>query len=160
MAKLQCSAYIVNAMKQVKPLLPNIGLGHTLAQRVKQLREYRNMTVKDLARWSRFSINRIDDIESGIETWLSASDRQLLCKALVVEPSLLEEVEVRSSSTDLKALEIARYDLAQFVLRGDRDLKCPLCYGSLKCSIQDALDLDGNPVRLPKAFCFNCPFVL
>lgn len=147
-------------MRQVKPLPPNIGLGQTLAQRVKQLREHRNMTVKDLARWSRFSMNRIEDIESGIETWLSSSDRQLLCKALVVEPFLLEEVEVRSSSIDSKALEIARYDLAQFILRGDCDLKCPLCGGSLRCSIQDAFDLEGNPVRLPKAFCISCPFVL
>jgi transcriptional regulator with XRE-family HTH domain len=147
-------------MRQVKPLHADITLSTTLAQRVKQLREYRNMTVRDLARWSRFSINRIEDIEAGVETWLSSADRQLLCKALVVEPYLLEEVEVRNFLTDSKPLEIARYDLAQFVLRGDPSLKCPLCEADLQCSIQEGFDIEGNPIKLPKAFCRTCPFVL
>jgi transcriptional regulator with XRE-family HTH domain len=147
-------------MRQLKPLEVDIALGTTLAQRVKQLREYRNMTVKDLARWSRFPINRIEDIESGIETWLSSAERQLLCKALVIEPSLLEEVEVRGFLNDSKQLEIVRYDLSQFVLRGDSNLRCPLCAEPLQCSIQEGFDLEGDPIRLPKAFCRSCPFVL
>ncbi len=84
----------------------------------------------------------------------------MLSKALGVEPELLEEVEVRSNMHDAKALEIACYDLAQYVLRGDHNLKCPVCMGALKCSIQDAFDLEGMPIKLSKAFCTQCPFVL
>jgi transcriptional regulator with XRE-family HTH domain len=148
-------------MRQVKPIPPNMGLGETLAQRVRQLREFRNMTLKDLARWSRFSLSRLEDIESGLEIWFSAPDRQMLSKALGVEPVLLEEVEAKvNRSHDEKSLEIACYDLAQFILRGDSNLKCPVCNGLLKCSIKDAFDLEGIPIRLPKAFCTCCPFVI
>ena len=83
-------------MRQLRPLPSSLELAPTLAQRIAQLRDLRNMTQMDVARRTRFSLQRIEDIESGIETWLSATDRQLLAKALCVEPVLLQEVEARN----------------------------------------------------------------
>src|SRR5262249_23206631 len=76
-------------VKEGRPLPSSFQLEPTLAQRVRQLREFRNMTVKDLAKLSRFKISRLEEIELGFENWLSSSDRQLLAKALSVEPSVL-----------------------------------------------------------------------
>ena len=135
-------------------------LASTLAQRVFQLREFRNITLRDLARLCRFSPQRIEDIEAGMETWLSATDRQLLAKALGVEPSLLLEVEVRLHEEGSKEFDRQCQDIYKAILMGERDLLCPRCQGTLRCSIQEALDMEGAPMRLPKAFCMKCPFVL
>ena len=118
------------------------------------------MTVRDLAKASRFSIQRVEDIESGMETWLSASDRQLLAKALNIEPQLLQEVETRSPLQPTKEAIQANDQLIDSILQGVRDLACPNCGSTLKCSVQDALDIEGNPTQFAKAFCVNCPFIL
>lgn len=136
-------------------------LAPTLAQRVFQLREMRNMTVKDLGRLSRFGISRIEDIEAGVETWLSASDRQLLARALSIEPILLQEVEgqrLETASDDEKAK--IQEDLAEKILQGMKEQSCPNCGSPLKCSIEHGLDLDGHVTDFAKAFCLKCPFVL
>jgi len=117
------------------------------------------MTVLDLSRLSRFSPPRIEDIESGIETWLSFTDRQILAKALAVEPSLLQEVESRHVDEESPDFERALRDLEARVINGARDLPCPRCGQPLRCSLQDGYDLDGLPIRFAKAFCTRCPFV-
>lgn len=147
-------------MTRLKPLPPSLKIPSTLAQRVFQLREYRNLTVRDLAKSCRFSVQRIEDIEAGIETWLSTMDRQLLAKALSVEPNFLLESEVRPQAEGNEGFTRQCQDIYSAILAGQRDLICPACQGPLKCSIQDALDLEGVPMRLPKAFCLKCPFVL
>ena len=125
------------AKKELKPLHLACNLAPSLAQRVFQIREMRNLTVKDLAKMSRFPVGRIEDIESGVETWLSASDRQLLARALSVEPLLLQEVEGRrldSASADEK-LKI-QVELAEKIMQGLKEQACPNCGGSLKCRLQ------------------------
>lgn len=138
-------------------------LANSLAQRVAQLREFRNMTLRDLAKASRFDIKRLEEIESGMETWFSSTERQLLAKALAVEPALLQEVERRSKpdageENELGSTEMPRLNKA--ILNGARDLECPNCGGILKCSIQEGFDLDGQPIQFAKAFCLKCPFIL
>ena len=149
------------AKKELKPLHLTCDLAPTLAQRVFQIRQMRNFTVKDLAQMSRFGIERIEDIESGVETWLSASDRQLLARALSVEPVLLLEVEAKrlDNASDEEKLK-AQEDLAEKILKGMKEQTCPNCGGSLKCSIEHGLDLDGRVQEFAKAFCLKCPFVL
>ncbi len=149
------------AKKELKPLQLVCDLAPTLAQRVFQIRQMRNLTVLDLAKISRFGVTRIEDIESGVETWLSASDRQLLARALNVEPLILQEVEAKrlenaSEEEKLKTQE----DLAEKILKGMKEQTCPNCGGSLKCSIEHGLDLDGRVQEFAKAFCLKCPFVL
>jgi transcriptional regulator with XRE-family HTH domain len=149
------------AKKEPKPLQLVCDLAPTLAQRVFQIREMRNLTVKDLAKLSRFSVSRIEDIESGVETWLSASDRQLLARALNVEPVLLLEVEAKrlDSASEEEKLKV-HTELAEKILTGLREASCPNCGGSLKCSVEHGLDLDGKVQEYAKAFCLKCPFVL
>lgn len=145
--------------RQFRPLPENVSLEPTLARRVNQLREFRNMTVRDLAKVTKLTVQRIEDIEGGLETWLSTTDRQLLAKALVVEPNLLQEVETRQTGMDSEVRYSAE-NLAEQILAGNRDLTCPNCAGALRCSVQHAFDLDGNPTAFAKAFCVKCPFVL
>jgi transcriptional regulator with XRE-family HTH domain len=144
---------------QFKPLPSDIVLATTLARRVGQLRDFRNMTIKDLGKLSRLGEQRIEDIEAGLETWLSVTERQLLAKALVVEPYLIQEVESKPPADDEQA-EDAHARLVQAILRGARDLECPNCGGTLRCSVADALDIEGQPTRFAKAYCMKCPYVL
>jgi transcriptional regulator with XRE-family HTH domain len=154
-----------SGMKQLRPIPSQMTLAPTLAQRVNQLRDFRNMTVKDVARAARFTVKRVEDIESGIETWLSSSDRQLLARALSVDPALLQEVEerviaghqVRESHMFNQA---TNRQLCESILDGLRELECPDCGGTLKCSIQEGIDIEGRPILFPKAFCMKCPFTL
>lgn len=150
-------------MKQVGPLPKDVQLADSLAQRVHQLRELRNMTIKDLAKSTRFGIKRIEEIETGMETWFSVTDRQLLAKALVVEPALLEEVEARVSEPEINyrpVPEAIKRDLAAAILEGAERLRCPVCGENLKCSIQHAFDIEDKPVDLARAHCLRCPFIL
>src|SRR5262249_19088297 len=93
--------------KHFRPIPSTMKLADTLAQRVGQLREFRNMTVRDLAKASRFDVRRLEEIESGMETWFSSTERQLLAKALSVEPALLLEVERRSKPSVIEETELA-----------------------------------------------------
>jgi transcriptional regulator with XRE-family HTH domain len=138
-------------------------LADSLAQRIAQLREFRNMTVRDLATASRFDPRRLEDIEAGMETWFSTTERQLLAKALSVEPALLKEVEKRSKPGLTDENELSSDDsqqLSRAILSGARDLECPHCGDILKCSVQEGRDLEGRPIHFAKAFCLKCPFIL
>ncbi len=148
------------AMKQHGPIPKTIELAPTLAQRLLQLRELRNMTVRDLARSTRFGIKRIEDIQSGLETWLSAADRQVLAKALTVEPALIEEVEVRADRHLSNVPETVMHDLSEAILERVDKLNCPVCGNALNYSLQNGFDINGNPMQLPRANCTQCPFVL
>ncbi len=153
-------------MPQFKALPSNFRtiLAPSLAQRVNQLRQFRNMTVQDLAKASRFPIDRIEDLEAGLETWLSASDRQLLANALGIEPSLLQAVEARASTNKTKESlaynEQVVQQISATILNGGKDLECPDCGSILKCNIQRGTDLEGYPIAYARAFCIRCPFVL
>ena len=148
-------------MKQIQPIPSTLTLAPTLAQRLLQLREFRNMTVRDLARQARFTPARVEDIESGLETWLSTTDRQKLARVLNVEPMLLQEVESkRGDNQSALDREVEHRRLAAAILSGSRDLECPDCGSTLRCSIQEGLDIEGKPIYFAKAFCTKCPFVL
>lgn len=137
-----------------------MALAPTLAQRVQQLRDFRNLTVRDLARLARFKPQRVEDIESGMETWLSSTDRQMLAKALNIEPYLLQEVEVRRDTGDSPEFIDECKRISESILLGAKTLECPRCRSTLRCTIQEALDIEGQPIRFPRAFCMKCPFVL
>lgn len=90
------------------------------------------MTVLDVAALANFPIKRIEDLEAGLETWLSSADRQRLSKALSIEPALLKEVEQRYN--DIAPLPVSHMldaataeNLARVILDGVENLKCPDC---------------------------------
>lgn len=146
-------------MRQYKPLPPDMVLAPTLARRLQQLRDFRNMTVRDLGKISRLGLQRVEDIEAGMETWLSVTDRQTLAKALAVEPVLLQEVEARPPADETDLLDESTR-IASEILHGVRELQCPNCGGTLRCGVQEALDIEGRPTMFAKAYCMKCPFVL
>ncbi len=140
-------------------------LAESLSQRVGQLRERLNMTVLDLAKHCRFSIEKIERIESGMDVWLSVTDRTILARALRVLPAVLQEVEADPSQIidSLKEENRTAHDLegmAAKILAGKKNIECPDCAATLKSSIEDAFDFEGNLVRLAHAYCPVCPFVL
>jgi transcriptional regulator with XRE-family HTH domain len=134
----------------------------TLARRVLQLREMRNLTLLDLSERSHFTVKRLEDIEAGLETWLSASDRQRLARALVVDAITLQEVEVRRALDKEDTVQYAAIlrEIADSVLTGARELTCPQCGNTLRCRVQEGLDIDGQPIYFAKAYCLKCPFTL
>lgn len=143
------------------PLPKSMSLSDTLAGRLQQIRDYRNMTRLDLSRSSRFSSQRIDDLESGLETWLSATDRQILAKSLGVEPGILQEVEYRPNLPQNAGRRKEVVDaMVEAILNGADELECPDCGHIAKCSIRSGFDLDDKEIFFPKAFCLKCPFVL
>lgn len=152
-------------MKQFKPLPQNLKLAPTLARRLVQVREIRNMTVVDVAAMANFPTKRVEDLEAGLETWLSSADRQKLCRALSIDPIMLKEVEQRPSEVAplpvSHMLDAATAEkLARDVLDGVENLKCPDCGAPLKTNVIDGFDMDGHPTQFPKAFCSKCPYVL
>jgi hypothetical protein len=152
-------------MKQFRQLPSNIKLAPTLARRLVQVREIRNMTVVDVAAHANFPIKRIEDLEAGLETWMSSTDRQKLAKALSIEPGLLKEVEERHK--DIAPLPVSHMldaetaeNLARDILDGVENLKCPDCGQPLRTNVIDGFDMDGHPTQFAKAFCTKCPYVL
>lgn len=151
-------------MTRITRLFPkDMELKPTLAGRVNQIREFRNLTIRDLAKDTRFTASRIEDIESGLETWLSSSDRQILATALRIDPQILKEVESRAIEEEPTVTEVSREvleDLADAILHGEREIKCPRCKTTMVCSVQEGIDLEENQIYLPMAYCPQCPFVL
>jgi len=151
-------------MKQVGPLPKTLILANSVAQRIHQLRELRNMTIRDLAKSTKFGIKRIEEIETGLETWFSATDRQLLAKALSIEPALIEEVEQRyeqNLNIDYRPIpEAIKADLERAILSGAKTLQCPACGNSLRCNVQHGFDINEQPIQLARAHCTLCPFIL
>lgn len=117
------------------------------------------MTRKDLSRYSRLKEEKIEDIEAGVETWLSVVERQLLAKALSIEPILLQEVETRPNlgAETMYAVEI---ELGKKILDGTTEMECPQCGGTLNCRVEQGYDIQGNVIKMAKAFCLNCAYTL
>jgi hypothetical protein len=146
--------------KQFKFLPSTVKLADTLAQRICQLRELRNMSVRDLAKATRFPVQRVEDIEAGLETWFSTTERQLIARALVVEPGVIKEVERKPSIDKDQVTPEILEALSSSILKGSRDLECPICGSTLKCNVQEGIDLEDRPIYFARAFCTKCPFVL
>lgn len=135
----------------------------TLAQFVAQRRRMLNLSIEELAKSSRFPAKRIEAIESGVEIWLSVTDRAILSKALRVYPADLREVE--ASPEELWKVEIQDRErqveeLGERILAGEVNLPCPNCGGVLKCTVESAFDHDGLPAEYARAYCPVCPFSL
>lgn len=50
--------------------------------------------------------------------------------------------------------------ISNAIIHGARELECPDCGSTLRCSVQEGTDIEGRPIRLAKAFCMKCPFIL
>ena len=138
---------------------PQKDLPKTLASRVSYLRDGRRLHIAELAHQARVSIELIEDIEAGIETWLPTSVRQRIARVLKVDPNILEEVEVKNEiNEDKKIPEELVERIKDQILNGENKFTCPSCKSNLKVWIQEGFDLNGNLVKSPKAHCTVCIF--
>ena len=138
-------------------------LPKTLASRVSFLRNGRRLHIAELAYQAKVSMEFIEDIEAGIETWLPTSVRQRIARVLKVDPFILEEVEVKNkASEDLSKTPPAELieRIQEEILSDVQDIKCPLCGNKIKSWIQDGLDLNGLPIKSVKGHCTVCVFQL
>ena len=138
-------------------------LPKTLASRVSYIRNIRRLHIAELSQQSRVSVELLEDIEAGIETWLPTSIRQRIARVLKVDPNILEEVEIKIINKDVfpknPPFELLER-LQDEILSGNKDLKCPQCQSPLKTWIQEGLDLNGISVKSAKAHCTVCIFQL
>lgn len=134
-------------------------LPKTLALRVQYFREKWNLSKEALASLSNVELALIDNIEEGIETFLSTTIRQRLSKTLKIPASTLKEVEKHPQKPQIP-LEKLEY-LKENILAGNiKNNKCPACGNILICKIITMYDLEDNPVEHAKARCSKCPFQL
>ena len=138
-------------------------LPKTLASRVSFLRNARRLHIAELAFQAKVSVDFLEDIESGIETWLPTSIRQRIARVLKVDPFILEEVEVKNEKeTQLpKAPPKELLErIQEEILSELKNIKCPVCGSLMKTWVQDGFDLNGNPVKSAKGHCTVCVFQL
>ncbi len=139
------------------------GLPKTLASRVSFIRNTRRIHIADLSLRAKVSIELLEDIEAGIETWLSTSVRQRIARVLKVDPIILEEVELKNTNVENfpkdPPLELTER-IQEEILSGVKDIKCPVCGKPLRVWIQEGLDLNGNQAKSAKAHCTECVYQL
>lgn len=139
------------------------GLPSTLGSRILYLRNARHIHIAELSYQARVSIGFLEDIEAGIETWLSTSIRQRIARVLKVDPNVLEEVEIKKSNTNVD-MRNPPYEvierIQEQILLGDSNILCPMCKSPLKVWIQEGFGLNGEPIKSPKGHCTMCVFQL
>ncbi len=116
----------------------------TLANRILALRNLNNLSIAELSKLTKIKIQQLEDIESGLDTWLSVVVRQKLANALKVEPVIIQEVEFQSYQ-DIKYI--------------DKET-CPTCNLKLIKKTYHGLDHNSLDIELVKYFCPKCPYVI
>ncbi len=139
------------------PALPD-----TLATRLQHLREVRGWTPRRLAESALLSETLIQDLESGLETFLAPAVRQKLARALRVRPSVLQEVERRPeiSADTLRPIPHATaLDLME-AIQADTTRKyfCPACGALLQVRTFTRRDLHDHEFEAYKVHCTKCLF--
>lgn len=148
-------------MKKHKKVSSEIKV-ETLAQLIQQLRELRGITRQRLADLAQIPVNQLEDIESGIELFLSPATRQKLARILKTAPATIQALEkqpVLSSVNNLSTEGRERY--AEEILHfPDRPHACPVCGEVMTVRLFHRRDLEDNPILEVKAHCKNCLFIL
>jgi transcriptional regulator with XRE-family HTH domain len=128
----------------------------SLAQFVSQRREKIGLSTSGLAKKCHLGVDVIERIESGEELFLATTVRQSLAKGLRCS---LDEIKVLEKSFDNKISDISTVEaLKEKILKGVKDLRCPLCGSPLKTRIAKMYDLEDNLMLHPKAVCTKCVF--
>lgn len=135
-------------------------LPDTLAKRVSFLRNSRGIHIFELSKRARVSVDFIEQIEAGIETWLSISIRQRISRVLKVDPNILEEVEKKIVSPEIlkKIPDSVIKKIKQKIMDGEKNTPCPACGKPMRVWVQEGFDLIGNSTSSPKGYCRSCIF--
>jgi len=145
-----------------KPSLPN-----TLAQRVQWLRLQRQLTVSQLAQKALLTIHLLEEIEAGIQLFLSPVERQRLARVLKVPTQTLLDVEKPPEMVGHSAVveENISSDTQEVLLfrilqKPDASYDCPQCQQPLIVRQFQRLDVNDQPVTVLKIHCSQCLFRL
>lgn len=139
------------------------GLPATLAGRVRFWRERRMLSPELLALKSHLPLRLIEDIESGLETFLSPATRQRLARALHIQADRIREVEKppQAPLCETASLRQAGFNLHEAILRDpSASHPCPACGAPLNIRLFERRDLHGSPLEVIKASCVACLFRL
>jgi len=138
-------------------------LPHTLAERIRFLREKRFLTPAALALRAQVPLKTIEDIEAGIELFLAPSLRQRLSKILQVRPADIRDVEKPPSVpfSEIAAMQEKSKILHEDIMADpDGEHVCPCCGASMLVRMFERRDLHNRPFLAMKANCTQCLFRL
>jgi transcriptional regulator with XRE-family HTH domain len=137
----------------------------TLAERIRFLREQRLLTIPLLAHKVHLSSRQIEDIESGIELFLSPAIRARLAGALHVTPACIKAVEkipdgVAPSldSATSRSESLSLYEAILIDPEANHD--CPECCAQLRVQTFERRDFNDKPLLVIKVHCSQCLFRL
>jgi transcriptional regulator with XRE-family HTH domain len=133
----------------------------TLATRMQVWREKRMLTQATLAIKALIPIRLVEDIESGIELFLSPAIRQRLARVLQVRPDQIKALEKTPLPSIDAAMQAAGGSLYQAILANPEAPKtCPRCGEALTIRLFNRRDLQNRPLTAVKASCTQCLFRL
>ncbi len=139
-------------------------LPDTLAQRVRYLRDVRDMTQRQLAAKAIVDVDLIQDIETGIELYLSPAVRQKIARSLGVLSEVIKEVEKvppAEHHTVIEERQTKSVGLLDAIQRNHKgNYFCPDCGGSILVRIFNRRDMNDDPIDAIKANCTQCLFRL
>ncbi len=139
---------------------PQIKLPETLALRVQFLRNQLNITPNGLAQKAQVPLDVIEDLESGLITFLSPAVRQKIARILRVKSEILAEVEQKPDKP-FKASPILRKQILDAIIRSPYEsYTCPECEAELRIQFFERRDLEDNPITAIKVNCSKCLFRL
>jgi len=145
---------------------PTPQLPATLAQRVRFLREQRMLSLEHVAHHARISLRQLEDIEAGIEMFLSPSVRQRLARVLRVRPQRLKDVEQppqpsREEMSGIAYRQAKGAELLEAIRENPAEAyRCPDCAAALVIRVFERRDLHDQPFSVIKAHCSQCLFRL
>ncbi len=142
-------------------------LASTLAQRVQEARLHRGFSLAVLADKTGLAVEQIEDIESGLVSFLSTTVRQRLARGLRLKPSQLFEVEIRPASErdqetseeedNLSLTETERFWFS-YIPQKPETCICPRCGERVIITRFERWDLDHHLLWVDKAHCSVCLF--
>ncbi len=134
-------------------------LPDTLAQRVQYVRENLGLTQGKLAEVANMPVSQIQDIEAGIELFLSPAVRQKLARALKLQPRLLKGVEKEPARPKPPLSQEAKDRYIEEILHHPNETYyCPECQNPLITRLFQRQDLEENRLLEVKATCSKCLF--
>ena len=133
-----------------------------LAQFVFHTREKSGLSVSGLSKKCNLEEDVIQNIESGLEIFLSVTVRQKLAKGLKVTPNEIKIYEKNENYnfTSKEILDNLREDILNNANNKYYSALCPVCGSKLNVRIAKLYDLEDNLILHPKAVCTKCPFQL
>ncbi|MBY0450830.1 MAG: helix-turn-helix domain-containing protein [Cyanobacteria bacterium] len=150
--------------QDTQPVKP---LASTLAQRVQEARLHRGFSLTILSEKTGLDVEQIEDIESGLVSFLSTTVRQRLARGLRLKPSQLFEVEVRPASErdkeareeeeGLSLTETERFWFSYIPQKPETSI-CPRCGEPVIVTRFERWDLDHHLLWVDKAHCSRCLF--